>query len=244
MKSSFKLPPVVKDFPLTLLVLLLVLFFSPLFLAPNIRKATGLKEQIDKERERLSLLSQKLADLQNLSEAELVDEAKLLTEALPADNDFYQSLTVVKKIFADNGVTMDSFKFSPGEVSTQAAVLGSNKAQGKIEYQVSFSSSFESFANFVSAVEKTLPLLEIESIKFNFLGTASSSANLLSFEGVLGLRSFYSPLPSTIGKIDSPVPKVNNQERQLIEDLRTYSRVQEASPEAPVVIGRENPFSI
>lgn len=233
-----------KDFYFPIFVGLLVLLLSPLFLIPKIKKIPEMRRTITAQEKEANGLSQKLSDLESLDEAELFNTSSLLLEALPAQKDFYQILTMSKKIFKDNTSSLKSFDSSPGKVSTESAeVKKEDSTSAPLVLKIVFAASYDNFINLLSSFSKTLPVVEVESIKFDSLA-ATSSGNFLDLEGTISLKSYYSPLPKTIGKIDAPLPKISNQGKTLTEELEGYLRYkeEEVGAQESIIVGKENPF--
>lgn len=237
------LSSLLKDFLFPVAVIIFILLFAPLFLLPKIQQVLDLKEEIEKQEKEITKLSQKLADLQTLSEAELFNSSSLLLETLPAGKDYFKMLSLMKKMFSDNNVFLRSFSFSPGIISTSSASPDTS-ALGSMQIDTTYSTpSFNDFKNFAMAIEKFLPLMNIDSVSLGFK-TASQSADLPGFEGAMLLKGFFSSLPKTLGRPESPLPKISNSDQKLIEELQTYRRYQPEIVSGEVVsVGRENPFS-
>lgn len=233
-----------KEFLFPIVVVVTALFLTIFFLVPKVREIPKMRRDISNQEKQVLGLTQKLTDLQNLSEAELFNTTSLLLEALPAQKDFYKILTLTKKVFSDNSAQFKSFDFSPGMVSSESAEAKPGAADSsKMVLKVLFSASYDNFSSLLLSFSKVLPLVEIDSIKFDSL-TASTSANILDLEGTLSLGSYFAPLPKTIGKIETPLPVLSSQGKSLTEELQTYQRYQpEASSSGePVIVGKENPF--
>ncbi|HUW24048.1 MAG TPA: GspMb/PilO family protein [Patescibacteria group bacterium] len=221
------------------------------FLIPKVNQIFSLRADIKEQNQEINQLKQKLADLSTLSEAELFESSSLALEALPAEGDLFRNMTMVRQIFKENGVTLDSLKlvgaFATGSGQTTSQVAGLSA----LTMNVSFLASFENFRQMIKSIERMLPLTAVEGVKFGSLETAEAteSAALTGLSGKMNVISFFSPLPKSLGRVDQLLPKVSNQEMKLIEDLRSYSRYQAGVPvpepvSSPSAIGRDNPFSI
>lgn len=235
------LPAKIKDFLFSVIVLIFMFLLTVFFLVPKIQQIFSLRSESLKQLEKINQLSQKLADLQTLSEAELYDSANFLIEALPANKDFYKVLMVVKKTAADNGLTIESFKISPGIVSTASASVSDT---GDLKFNLTFTTTFSGLKNFLDSLEKTLPIFSVENLKLTS-PVSTVSASLL-VQGTMEVRSPARPLPKNLGGIEKPLVKISNKDRLLIEELKSYNRFQiEVSAEEAaesVIIGKENPF--
>jgi len=242
-----KLEPkeILKNFLFPILAISSVVLLTFVLLIPKVRQIMQIKKEIAGQEEQINKLSQKLGTLQNLSEPDLFDASNLLLEALPAQKDFYKVLSLTKKVFNDNNAQLLSFDFAPGRISSDSA--GTKEESGNtndMQLKVDFSASYESFSNLLQNLAKVLPLMEINSVKFSSMN-ATTSASLLNFEGTLSMKTYFVPLPTKMGSVDSPLPVVSSKEKQLLEDLKTYQRYEpeaaatEATPEA---VGKENPF--
>lgn len=212
------------------IILTVFLFF--VLVLPKIRQTLSARENNSKQGRQIRELSQKLADIEGLSEAELAETSALLLEALPENNDFYRLLGMVKDNFTQNGVQLEYFDLSPGE-------LGSGS--GSLSVKIAFSSNFENFKKLLSSLEKSLPLIEVSSLKFK---TFILSAETSQVGGEMSVTGYYQPLPKSLGKANQPLAKISGTEQKLIEELRSYRRFVYSgmtSPE-PVLVGKEYPF--
>lgn len=226
--------------PAAILVLFAVL--APYFLTPKINQIFVLKNEIEKQQERISLLSAKLDDLKFISETELSSSSQLLLAALPSVKDFYQQLSVLQKIFSEEGLTLDSFQFNPGSVSTRSANL--ENTDEKTPIKLTINGDGEKIANVIGKIEKSLPLMIIDSLEIDSSGQASFSGLLAPFTGTMIVSGFFSPLPKVLGKTDSPLPKMNDQKKTVTEKLKSYYRYsfEEMPSSGEIVVGKENPF--
>jgi hypothetical protein len=238
---------IVKEFTLPLTIFMVIFLLSFLILVPKIREISELKARVESQKKSLSQLAQKVADLQTLSEAELLESSILLREALPAEKDFYKVVMGSKNVLSRNNVGLTSFKFEPGVVSVEEE-KSSKAPQGpqKMAIDVFFSSSFENLKRMFVEVNNMLPLTDIESLQFGDINEATNSGVYLDMNGKISLVSYWAPLPTTLDKPDKPLAKISTEDRKLIEQLKGYSRFQDQSItevfSSGVVVGRDNPF--
>lgn len=231
----------IKDFLFPVMVLIFLFFLTVFFFVPNVQQVISLRSENLKQLEKINQISQKLADLQTLSEAELYDSASLLIEALPVNKDFYKVLRVVKKTAVDSGLTIESFKVSPGIVSSASASVNDTDA---IRFYLIFTTTFSGLKNFLGSLEKTLPIISVESLKLTSPVSTISASMLV--QGAMEVKSPARPLPKNLGGIEKPLVKISNKDRLFIEELKSYNRFQievsAAEAAESVVIGKENPF--
>ncbi len=245
--KKIRLEEPLREFGFPLAGGLLVILITFFFLIPKIGEIFSLRGEMTKQKEEINRLSQKISDLKTLSEADLADSASLATEALPSQKDIFQTLSVVKKIFQDNGLLVESFKFS-GSISSSSGQT--KEAAGLISpltLNVSFFSSFPNFKEMVKDIEKILPLMMVNGVRFGSL-EATPSASLPNLSGKIDIISFSSPLPKVMGKADQPLAKISVADKKLIEELKTYltfkeeTLVEEGSPSGSLSVGKDNPF--
>lgn len=219
------------------MVIILTLFF----LLPKGREIFELKKKTDLQNTELKVLAGKLIDLQTLSEAEMAESSEILIEALPAQKDFYKSLGLLKKLASQNNVSLVAFELSPGEISTAPATFQSPVSFMAIKF--SFTSSFENFRSFLENLEKSLPLSQIELIKFDlFSATSSAGINLEAWPGEMVVKTAFAPLPKTLGSVQSPLAKISSKDQTLIEKLKAYHLFIPESLLEESAVGKENPF--
>lgn len=239
----------VKELSWHLVALLVVAVAALLILPSRVREILSLRTEISGQNQEIDQLKQKLADLNSLSEADLFESSTLVLEAFPPEGDLFRNMLMVRKIFRDSGVLLESFKFvgdfSTGSAQTVKEVQPTAGGLSSLKMGVFFSSSFESFKEMVKSMDKILPLTSIENIKFGSI-EATESASFSGLSGRMNIVSYFSPLPKTMGRAEQPLPKISNQDKKLIEELRTYIRFQEepSSGEPVLEVGRENPFPI
>lgn len=237
-----------KEFILPGVLFILIIIITIFVLIPKIKEIFAIKSEITAQKNEIQQLSAKLSDLQTLSEAELFDSSNLLLNALPSQKDFYLVLSSIRKVFLDNSSNLESFDFSPGLISTEGASNNeaANQNSGTIRIKLDFSASPDNLVNLILSLEKTLPLIEVTSIKFDSISSASSSGSVQDWKGQMGISSFSLPLPKVLGSLNSPLPKITSQDKKVIEELKLFSRfipeVQVVTEETPNILGKDNPF--
>lgn len=228
----------IKDFLFPIIALIILFFLIILFLLPKVSEVLSLRSENHKQLEKINKLSQKLADLQTLSEAELFDSANLLLEALPGQKDFYKVLRIIRETAPESDLVLESFKFSPGIVSTEAASLANPNA---MKFSLTFTAPFSGLKKFLESLERSLPIISIETLKLTS-PVSSVSASML-VEGKMEIKSHVSSLSKNLGEVEKPLAKISSQHQTLIEELKSYHRFQfETVPVESVVVGKENPF--
>ena len=228
----------IKDFLVPGFALIFVSFLTLFVLIPKFQEIMSFLSEGKKQTEKINQLSQKLAGLQTLSEAELFDSASLLLEALPAEKDFGNILRIIRKNASESNLSLESFKSSPGVVSTASSSL---EESGSMKLLITYTTSLSGLKNFLGLLDKSLPIISVESLKLTSpVSTVSAS---MFIEGNMTISSLAKPLPKSLGGIEKPLTKLSSQETDLIEELRSYIRYQsEVAPAGSVVIGKENPF--
>ena len=227
-------------------IILAVVILGIFFLLPKIKQIIAQKAQIDSQKVEINKLIGKLQDLKTLSEADLYNSESLLLEALPQEKNFYGMLVQTKQIFEENGAFLNSFDLSPGLISTQSAQKTDDNST-LLSMKLAFNASYLNFSDILEDFSRVLPLIEVEKIDFTNL-SSTPSASLPDLEGTMSLKTFFSPLPKTLGKIDEPLPKIDNNGNTLIQELAKYNRfslklqASEESATETVVVGKDNPF--
>jgi hypothetical protein len=224
----------------------LILILTATVLIPQAKKIFSLREELTRQNNETQILVQKLADLQTLSEAELYDSANLLLAALPGDRDFATWLAGVKKTFEDNGVEVLSYNLDPGEIMTAGSKKGIQISPMSVT--IAFKGTISGLRGLVSSLNRSMPIMIVDGISFEQIRTSTTSAEPRA-EGKIAVRSYYKPLPELLGKIEKPLGKITNKEREIIETLQAFERIQAVSSgeafssESSIIVGRDDPFS-
>jgi hypothetical protein len=238
----------IREFIWPLAAVALAIAVTVFFLIPKAGEIFSLRAEINQQNQEIRQLRQKLADLSTLSEAELFESSTLVQEALPAEGDLFKNMAMIKRTLGENDVFLDSFKLLGSFATGSAQAAGQVAGLLTVRMEVSFSASLDSFEQMIKSMEKIVPLMAVENIKFGSL-EASESGGLVGLSGKVGLASFFSPLPKTMGKVEQPLPKISKEDLKLIEDLKSYARYQAEMPSgepvsSPSAVGRDNPFSL
>lgn len=213
-----------------ILIISLLVFYQ--FLLPKFNQVKGLYESNGKARKQKEALQAKIQDLKSLNEYELSEKSELLLLALPAGKDVAGKMSLVSKITEESGLVVESLKISPGEVATQSA---EKKEVDELVFKLVLNGEINQFIDFLENASELVPLMEISDIKIELTNNSQATINCT-------LRSYYADLPASLGKVDSPVPKLTAQEETLLEELRKY-RSYETEKFEPMPGGKANPFT-
>lgn len=242
-----------KQFSVHFLAILVMILLIFIVLLPKVKEVLSINTRILSQKKELGFLTEKLADLQSISETELYDSTVLLMAALPADKDFYSVLNSLKKSFEESSVTLESFSISPGGISSDSSQLkpdaknpvkNDEKQSSKMLVKLAFLSQDYNLKDLFRRIENSFPLTEVSSMKLSSMGLSSATASgVYRYSGEMFINSFSLPLPKSLGKAASPLPKILKADQKLIEELKNFN-----SPSLGVflnetiILGKDNPF--
>jgi len=210
-------------FSLSLIILAVVTWF---FVWPRFNELLETKRNLDQERTKLASLKTKLSDLASLNEFELSQRNKISLQALPAGKNFFDVLAVLSKVASDKGLLVESFRVTPGELSVTE--------EGKLAYKLTIIGSLDAVGDFLSEIEKTMPLVS-PSGKVN-LELQDQNSNV-----EISVESYYLPLPKTLGTVDTPIQKLTAAEEKFLVVVSGFTSLpQETLPPSG---GKANPFA-
>lgn len=191
--------------------------------------------------EKLSVLSKKSQLLQSLDEIEISKQVKKLEEVFPSEKPILNLLTSLNQLAQEEEVIFGGLELKPGRIKkqkkssekTEEAVVV-QETTGLQEFDISFEieGELENITDFTSQLEKNAPLVRIEGFSLSLDGP---SANL-------EVRVFYQPFPESLGSIEEPVPVLTEKEKEILEEIADYRKIEAIKANAPV--GKENIFSL
>ena len=213
------------------MILIISLIIGWVVLLPKFNQVKKIYTNIQKDRERNTKLQAKVHDLETLNEYELSEKSEILLMALPSLKNPAGMIVLVGELAENNGLLVESLNVSPGEVATESAEIAEVE---KLVFKLSLAGEISQFLNFLKITGESLPLIDLQIKSFDISGQ--------SFTTEVSLIGYYSGLPKTLGKADSAVPKLSNQEEELLEQLRKFN-IYEAESFKPGPGGKPNPFT-
>lgn len=210
-----------------LLVGILVIYFTWSFFIPRVNEVWQAKNNLERERLRLENLKIKLGDLEGLNEFELSSRTQLSLQAVPAEKDFIGVLRVLGKLATDQGLVVESFQVTPGELSL--------KEKSKLVFKISLVGNIEAIKLFLEKIEKILPLVNVVGgVKINLTGEIAAVD--------LNVENYFIPLPTTLGILEVPIAKLTPAEEKALASLTGFTSFP-AEAIVPQATGRTNPFA-
>jgi len=225
-------------FLIPLLVIFSTIILIFIVLIPRFKKVIEFKELIKEKNLRLEKLSSKLADLEGLDEVSLKNKADLTLKAIPDKKDVMVILSLLTNISQVSQINLDSLKVSPGEISSESAAQKSNSME-IINFEIKAIGDRIKILDFLKKIEGVIPLLNIGKVK---IGKYEQN-----FSVQVSVENYYSGLPKSLGKIDSPLPKLTKEEENassLLDGFEFYERLRESPIPSPPTSseGRSSPF--
>lgn len=218
-----------------------------LVIFPQIKGYFKGQEDIKITQERVKVLGVKAEELQNVPEEDLKSKLQTAVQTLPEDKDYTSVIGVVQRLAATSGVSLASVNLEGG---------GSKGVPGVSSFGVkaSITGSRSGFDEFVKAVQNAPILMKISAISVDTSGAQDQVSVSLS------LSVYYSPTPKSLGSIDSPLPKLTEDEEKLAAKLASNvgsaptvvastistggeePKIGEEPPKVLLPRGKDNPF--
>ncbi len=196
-------------FPMIVILASILILF--MVIIPQINQYFSSKNQLDQATQQLNVLKNNYNYLVSLDDTQSSSDLKLLTKTLPSGKDFYGIMTAISVASARAGIAINSFQFSPGNLSK---LTGSdNLPYPTIQVQLQTNGSTASLTSFLNELYKTVPLAEVYSIKLN-----NTQADLL-------LNFFFKPFPPQNLSDETPINPLSSGDKSLITNLYTWNNL-------------------
>ncbi len=236
-------------------VCLVVMFFISLSLVirPRFEEVGVIRKERKEVAEKTKLVEEKRDYLLSVDEQELQKQADFLGKALLQEKDAYLLVGVIRKVAKDNGFYIQSFSVSPGELGTEAEeseVSGVEVTEksaidvvDRIPISFMVAGPKENYLDFLSAVEKTLPILS--------LGTFDMTTGGQMVKLGLDVVAYYIEEKSEFNVLDFSLVELmlSEEEQELLRSLSQFKdagvgSLQELRMDGDFVeYDRPNPFS-
>lgn len=217
--------------------ILVVLVLSFLFLKPKAAQIGEINRKLESERKTLSALSQKLAALEGLSLPVIKSRTEQALKALPSEGNVPGVMATIRGISRDAGLSLDSLEIDPGHQSSASTKQAAGEKIQSLDLTVSLSGNEDRIRTFLDEINTVAPLTRILE-----LNLSRSSPDVGKIE--LVMKSYFLPLPETIGKVEEPVPLLSAQEEDIYRKISILSlRLGVAGDTISVPSGKADPFS-
>ena len=202
-----------------------------------------LKSQDDakKTQSRLEILEVKATELSNLPEEDLKQKLQYAVSALPTTKDYTSVIGLIQRLSVESGVTLESVNLDTGK---SASLPEANS----YVVNAAIASTKSGFDEFLKRIEDGPVLMKIASLEVNSGGSDGSvTASVL-------IDVFFSPTPKNLGSVETPLPKLSEEEQKLALELEnkvaltpvsTLTPTGEIIEQPPANIlprGKANPF--
>ena len=224
----------------SIIIVFLLFFLTFRLLLPNLMKAQEIRENGQTLGAKLKILEKKEKTLATLDETKMRENFSKINFVMPESKDYALLFTTLDSLQQKTGVSITRTDFELGSVSTSS----SNFKKSQVGDTFAIPISLEVMGT-ITQIEKFLMqlsdlsgrLITVDQIK---LEVSEGSVVKASLTG----KTFYNPLPKTIGKVDSAIPEFNNNYKvifdKILENQLPIEIIQEANQEVP--IGKENLF--
>ncbi|MCX6792342.1 MAG: hypothetical protein NT149_04900 [Candidatus Gottesmanbacteria bacterium] len=220
---------------------------------PILQKTIDMNTQFNSLSAEVDILKNKVSVFESIDEVSMRSNVQTLLSAVPSDKSLPTLLGTLDGLTAKTGVASGNFSLAKlGSLATESAQRLSADEQdvgGNIlPFTIDITGSLDQIRGFLAASVSVRRLLRIRTFDVSFLKTApesSESANLVS--ATLGMDTFYSPLPTTIGSVSQPLTALTSTDDDVIAKVASMQLlVVPSSPLPPPSVGpsKPDPFSL
>lgn len=212
----------IKTFALPVLILALTIFSFSYLIRPKIEQISEISDSIKAKEIKALKLAEKVSLLESFNEEELLARSKLAIEALPEGKKPMMILKALESIANQTGVELVKADVKPGKISD---ISGEEKtAAPSLNYSIKLVGRLDQIGQFFKKIEKTLPVIRLGDVSLK----QESGSDFWDLSA--DVTAYYLFLPSSLGRVDTPVYLVSEKERKVYEILTGFSSVSFSEP--------------
>ncbi len=222
----------------SLAVILVVLLLSLVLLLPNFNRANTIFRQQSDLKQRLDNLKKKDNTLTSLDYQYFKDNFGKVSQVLPESKDYVSLFSTFDKLEQKFGVSVVRTDFQLGVVSTNSAKLTKSPTSAAylLPINIEVMGRLPQLLNFVKALSDfSGRFITLDQVQWT-----QKDEDILLFS--LSGKAYFYPLPTTLGTIDSPLPKIEKQGEEILAKITKIEVASEPEDIGKVAVGKKDLF--
>lgn len=227
MPKKSKQPSKAETTKIIILVLIIIGILSATVFRQIIVKTLALVVGNNQKKKSLVELVNKSSYLQNLDQNRLNQRVKQVEAVFPSRKPVLELINSLKNLASKDKVSLGGFSLKPGKLEDSGEDLpvpqktGSGTSQLE-SFEITFevTGSFNDISRFTSDLEKTAPLMKIDSLSLT-IKNKDQQVSLVT--AAISVTVFYQKPPDTIPAVDSPVVKLSEKEEEILNELSIFN---------------------
>jgi hypothetical protein len=195
-----------------LLVIIVCIFLLIYIIVPQIEKYFSIRNEVISQRVRIQTIKDNINFINNVDRSASDTQLKIVTSALPGDQDITGILNAISTTAVSSGVIIGDYKFELGNVQASGSnqSLGEDEKPFSIDLLVVIQGDISRVKIFLTKLSQTLPLSEVTSIENKDNTTA------------VKIRFYYKDFPEISFKEDEPIESIDIERKQIVEKLSSW----------------------
>jgi len=219
-----------------LAVIAMVTMLTLLIVRPTLIKVITGQQENQKNKKILAQLIDKAEKLSSIDEVEMQKRVKSIEEVLPSEKPVMELINVLEQLSAEKEVIFSGIELKPGTIEEKA--VNNPSKQKSLDISFNIEGKLANVSSFINDLEKTPPLMKIETMDLKFIGGREEK----NLQTSLTVKVFYQSAPETIGAVDQPLAMLTDEERETLKKISSYRIFPKI--QATAVVGKEDLFSL
>lgn len=207
------------------------------------QEMSGKLSQLEEQKK---LANDKTRYLQTIDQLEVKKKANYISNALLPEKNAYLLVGIVRKIADKYGFEVDSFMISPGKFGTdEDKKVNSKNGVAKIPINLTLIGSSNNYFNLLKGLEKSLPVLSIDSLELQ------NSGEVAKMDITISAYYLESSEKYDVNKLTISDLTLKKEENDTINTLNEFSIMEDFSANDLKLTGKEfkkyersDPFSL
>ena len=207
---------------------------------PQIKNIFDNKQTLEKETKSLSLLKQKLVQLDQVKyDPGYTKSAQIVSVAIPNTKPLLEFLASLDQVTRATGVELSGLELTPGELGSQSAGLSKKNQQAGVDsLPVKFKAmgNFDQVSQFMELLEKIAPFTTISEFSITEGAAKPSSPNTNGDQAELdesknkvsvnlSCQVYFANL-SVKSVVNATIPTLTNQDNLVLEKLQEFTQIE------------------
>ncbi len=213
----------------TILILVLVII-------PQLLTYLKVRDQISQTKNKSQSLEEKASALEGINSLLTQKDLKVVFSVLPVDQDVPKAMMILQEMITTSGLELRSTAFG------SSRTVDPKQDKNSFKLNITVAGPINLLRDFLIKLQNSSRLFQVESIGVTF------QKNQGVIEAEIPLSVYYQPSLGEIGKSDQPLPKLSDQNKELLAKL--YQTVEQTNlsfdnidaTASSIPLGKADPF--